>query len=248
MTVHKSRNIKPLIPPVYNVGDYGQDVRIPITSATNGTDTVSVQSIVLDVSTTTIQQILDTTSTPIDDNELAISDANIVGLMNLGDNTAWSKTFSWTPDMNAEVYKVSLAFAAALNVSAWTSGNFNLNLVRVRAVERDTGRLIIPLLTFNQPNITANLVAVGCQILIIMADYDTTFKVKARSAIDITISITSSVGVGTRQEGLLTVFAWNKPQVLKPFSLPIIKLHVHATLDHAAEVFKEDIELLGEWD
>lgn len=243
-------NAKFLSQPVYNVGDYGKDVFIPFVLADDGTTAYAMQTFTIDAAATAIKQVPDingsVNSQPIDDNDNALVGNNTLGIIFPANNTAFSQVFTWTPDMNALVYKVSLQIAVGLNVSSYGAGNFNIGRLNVSAVERASNRQLIPILRFNAgTSIFTNLTAAGTHVMIVMADYTTPFKVYSRSPIDITISLTTVNATTTWQEGILPVFCWNKLNVLKTFSQSGVKFHVHATLDHLDPVYKADPDRLG---
>lgn len=226
--------------PVYDNSTFGQDVFIPINLQTDATTTFIETSITGDAAATVYIHYPDSNAagkvTPIDDNDEVFMAANTFLMVGPANKTAFTRTFSWTPDMNAMVYKVSLQLAVAINASAWTSGTVSLGSVQVSAIERNTLRQLVPTLTF--PDITTGLGATGTNICIIQADFTQKFPVYSTSPIDITITINSSAtGTNTWQSGILPLFPWNKTNVMKTWSASGIKFHVHATLDHGDPIY-----------
>ena len=212
---------------------------MPFLTPQDGTTSFVLQSVTISATATTILGTTESSSavtniTPIEHIDTVMATQDTVGLCNPADDTNFSRTFTWTPDMNATVYKVALILAAAVNVSAYTNGTVTLGRVSVSAVERLTGRNLIPNISVN--NITTGLTATGTAIEIIMADWTQGFAVYSKSPIDITVSIPSTrSGTNTSQTGYLPVFCFNKANVAKQWTQSGIWFHVHASADHADE-------------
>lgn len=233
---------------VYDNSTYGQDVFLPINLQSDATTTFLETSITCDASGTAYVHYPDSNSagkvTPTDDNDMVLAANNTILLVGLANNTAFSRTFSWTPDMNAMVYKTSLQIAVGINCSAFSAGTVSLGSVQIKAVERNTLRVLIDTLTF--PDLTTALTGTGTNIAIIQADWNVKYPVYSTSPIDITLTINSTKSAtATFQSGVFPVFCWSKTNNFKAWSMSGVKFHIHATPDHADPVFDLDADRLS---
>ena len=79
---------------VYNVGDYGVDNFLPFTD-------VGLTETAITFSTATLTRDTEDSNQPMDDFPAVYSDTDSGILLNGGDNTAFSRTYSYNPDMTA---------------------------------------------------------------------------------------------------------------------------------------------------
>lgn len=247
--------IDPKISPVYNVGDFGEDIFLPFELGADGTTAFSATSITISAAATELLQYTEdstdrefaqiptagTNLTPIDETDILIMSNDTVGLVYSANDTAFNRTFTWTPDMNAFIYKTSLILGAACNASAVSGGaTVDIGTIQFGAIERNTGRVLIPMQTV--PQINTQLTATGTSIAILQTDWVQFYEVFAKSPIDITIKVNSSKvaggGAATFQSGFLPIFPYNKLNVMKGWSHSGIGFHVHATPNHADPVFQ----------
>ena len=107
--------------PVYNVGDYGEDVVFPLvlSQASN--------LATLTPSTASFHQTEHDSALPIDALARFVSNSDKCELLHAGNDTNFDKTFLISPDMSFFAYKIALTFGLGLKVSAYTSGNINVN-------------------------------------------------------------------------------------------------------------------------
>lgn len=253
----------PRLKPVYNVSDFGHDIFLPLELAADGTTAFAATSITISAAGTELLQYTEESTdrefaqiptagthlTPIDEQDILIAANDTVGLVNAGNDVAFDRTFTWTPDMNATIYKTGIILGAACNCSAFAGAtSVDIGSIEVAAIERNTGRILIPKITFAQ--ISTQLTAVGTSIAILQAEYLETFKVYSKSPIDITIKINSSKVVGggaaTFQSGFLPIFPYNKLNVMKGWSHSGIGFHIHASMDHADPVFALDKDRIND--
>src|SRR3990167_3637714 len=161
------------IKPVYDVSNYGEDLSIQF-----GIDNLALQSFTMSAAATamfksTATVNLSGTSTtvfPVEDMDLVLSDTDTFGIANEGDDTAFNRIYSFEPDMTAMIYKASIKMAFALNVSAYTSGTFDLTGVRFvisQIVDSDRTEHIDD---FTIDATLAGLTATGTSVFIIVAD------------------------------------------------------------------------------
>lgn len=224
----------PRIQPTYNTSDYGQDIFLPLVN----TD-ASIQTITVDASATEITPSYDGDSIPIDDFPLVLQSNNTIPIFHEGDDTNFSFSFAFTPDMDAWIYKIGILIGAGLNVSAYTNGTVALTSVGISARERQTGRVLIPYFRLGQIN--SDLTAVGSTIGIFSTEYTEFLLVKSKSTIDISIEINATrTGTNTFQCGLIPSFPFFKTNIIKHFATSGIALHIHAPINHADVVFEHD--------
>ena len=221
-----------LIKPVFDVGNYGHDVTVPLSTLT-GTNTQTVVP-----STSTFVQVLEDSRVPTDELSLFISESDKMEMIHQGNDSDYNETFTWLPDMSASLYKMTLNFAVGLNVSAYTSGNFKISKIQMIVkqqkadyVETLVNRIIDP----GMANITS---AVG-QVAIVAFDTQVAKKVFDK-AVTIQIIVTTSSGVGTYQCGLFPIFCYIAPAVPKVWTSSAFIMHLHGALDHAFPVFRNE--------
>ena len=221
-----------LIKPVFDVGNYGHDVTVPLSTLT-GTNTQTVVP-----STSTFVQVLEDSRVPVDELPLFIADTDKMEMVHQGNDSDYNETFTWLPDMSASLYKMTLNFAVGLNVSAYTSGNFKISKIQMIVkqqkadyVETLVNRIIDP----GMANITS---AVG-QVAIVAFDTQVAKKVFDK-AVTIQIIVTTSSGSGTYQCGLFPIFCYISPAVPKVWTTSAFIMHLHGALDHAFPVFRNE--------
>ena len=231
------------IKPVYDVSNYGEDLSIQF-----GIDNLTLQSFTMSASTTAVFKSTETvdlsgsatTVFPVEDMDLIGSDIDVFGIAHEGDDTAFNRIYVFEPDMTAMIYKASVKMAFALNVSALTNGSCDIASVSfiisqvVNGVTEKMDEFVVP------ATLTA-LTATGTQVFIIVADrHYTTFKAIKGQPITVQIIVNETQsGTNTRQVGIMPLFPFQKAAVLKPVTSSVLSLHIHATLDHAFPVFRD---------
>ena len=226
---------------VYNVGDYGYDLFLPFTD-------VGLTETSITFSTATVTRDLDHSNQPMDDFPAVYSDTDTGVLLNEGNNTAFSQTYSYNPDMTAIIYAVHLHFPAAVICSAFTSGTLNVGALHLKITERSTNDRLLYENTFQSG--AANLTGTGTSLHIFQQDVVETILVRKGNPIDILIElVTVTTGTNTRQEGIVNLAPNIKTAVLKRFTPAGIALHLHADLSHADGVYKytkNRVSMLGQ--
>jgi hypothetical protein len=228
----------------HDTSGYGEDLFIPFTCPPNANDAYVLTSVTVNASATEILGLQEDgfnsqAATPTEHQSVVMAINNTIGILSEGDNANFDETFTWTPDMNASVYKVSLILGAGVNVSAYTDGSVILGQISVSAIERQTGRVLIgnPDITIN--NVTTSLGATGTALEIIFADWTQGFRVQSKSPIDIRVIIRSTrAGTNTSQTGFFPIFPLHKLNVMKQWLQSGIVFHIHATADHADEALQ----------
>jgi len=221
--------------PVYGVDNYGTDVFLPIFQQDDNISTINLQS------TTITHQLSGASNFQIDKQDEVISDISTLQYYHAGVDTEFDHTYTWHPDMTAEVYKTRIQIAWVLDVTVRSAGTFDLTEVLVRIVEQPNARVL-----FSQAvDVTmAGLSAVGNAYFIMDATVIDRFKVYSGNAIEFQFTTTVTTGTGDFQTGIMPFFAYNTDAGAQPFTRSGITLHIHATLDHADPIFNEDIDRL----
>ena len=138
--------------PTYNTGDYGHDIPLHLTQ-------VGATEQAITFSTSAITRSLDESGQPLDNLPHVYSDEDDGLLLHKGNNTAYDTTFLFSSDMPAVIYKTSFAICAALNISAYSSGNFNLGSMTLTVTETGSTTRTIYQNTFTST--AANQAATG---------------------------------------------------------------------------------------
>jgi len=215
---------------VYDTASYGMDLFLPFTD-------VGLTETSITFSTATLTRDTEDSNQPMDDFPAVYSDTDTNVLLNEGNDTAFSQTYSYNPDMTAIIYALHLHFPAAVICSAFTSGTLNVGALHLKITERSTNNRLLYENTF-QSN-AANLTGTGTSLHIFQRDVVETILVRKGNPIDILVElVTVKTGTNTRQEGIVNLAPNIKTAVLKRFTPAGIALHLHADLSHADGVYK----------
>ena len=220
-----------LIKPVYDVGFYGHDVTVPLSMLSGSTVT-------LVPSTSTFVQVLDDTKVPIDEIPIVVTDSDEMEMVTAGDDTDFDKTFVWVPDMSANLYKFTANFAVAMNVSAYTSGNFKISSVQLIVTQTKGTYSEVLIDKLIDPGMS-NMTSATSQIALINLDTQTAKKVFDKS-ITIQIKVNTSGGSGTYQCGIVPLYCYFSAHTPKIWTTSAIVMHLHGALDHAFPVFRNE--------
>jgi len=232
-------NVKSLA--VYDVANYGTDLFLPLTD-------VGLTETALTFSGVTMTRDTSDSNQPLDSFPRVYSDTDSGLLLNEGNNTIYNQTYSFSPDMTAVIYKLSLQFCAVLTCSAYTNGGLNIGGLHIKISERSSNDRLLYENTFQSGAVT--LSATGTSMHWFTQDIVETIKVRKGNPIDIQLNlITVVTGTNTRQEGYAPVAPLLKTAVMKQFYESGISLHLHPDLSHADGVFKykkDRVSLLGQ--
>ena len=227
--------------PTYGIDAYGEDLFLPFTN-------VGLTETSITFSTAVLTRDTDHTNQPMDDFPAVYSDTDTNVLLNAGNDTAFSRSYTLVPDMTAVIYAIHLIFPAAVICSAFTSGTLNVGALHLKITERSTNDRLLYENTFQSG--AANLTGTGTSLHIFQKDIVETIRVVKGNPIDIRVElITVKTGTNTRQEGIVPLAPYLKTAVLKRFTPAGIALHLHADLSHADGVFKykkDRVSLLGQ--
>jgi len=225
----------------YGIDAYGEDLFLPFTD-------VGLTETALVFSTAVVTRDLEDSNQPMDDFPAVYSDTDAGLLLNEGNDTAFSQTYSFVPDMTAIIYAIHLVFPAVVTCSAFTSGTLNVGALHIKITERSTNNRLLYENTF-QSN-AANLTGTGTSLHFFQRDIVETIKIEKGNPIDILVElVTVKTGTNTRQEGYCTPAPYLKTAVMKRFTPAGIALHLHADLAHADGVFKykkDRVSMLGQ--
>ena len=220
-----------LIKPVYNVGDYGHDVTVPLSTLSGSSQTVVP-------STSAFVQVLEDSRVPVDEVNLFISESDVMQMIHQGNDSNYDETFTWLPDMASSLYKATLSFAVGLNVSSYSSGNFKISSIQM-VIKQQKADYVETLVNRTIDPGMANISSAVGQVAIITFDTQVAKKVFDKS-VTVQIIVTASGGVGTFQCGIFPVFCYIAPAVPKVWTTSALIMHLHGALDHAYPVFRNE--------
>ena len=220
-----------LIKPVYDIQSYGHDLTLPLSLLSGSTVT-------LVPSTSTFVQVLEDSKVPIDEVPIFVSDSDEMELVHAGNDTDFDKTFSWQPDMSGQLYKYTLNFAVAMNVSAYTSGNFKISSVQfvVKQVKGNYEETLVNRII--DPGMS-NITSAVAQVAIISFDTQVAKKIFDKQ-VTTQIIVNTTAGSGTYQCGLVPLFCYFSAHTPKTWTPSSIVMHIHGSLDHAFPVFRNE--------
>lgn len=157
-----------------------------------------------------------------EDYPLGVVNAQSVPLPNLGADTQWTaRRFGWSPKVDIYLQKLIFNVAFAMNVSAYTSGNFNFSSVSLALFQDVDDKTRKPLVnTKSYATGMSNLAATGTQVLIVNEVFNFSSKrlIKADEILAFESTMVVATGVGTRQEGILPLFSFQKTNTNRWFS------------------------------
>ena len=225
----------------YGIDNYGEDLFLPFTD-------VGLTETALTYSGVAMTRDLENSNQPMDVFPAVFSDTDAGLLLNEGNDTAFSQTYTFLPDMTAIIYAIHLNIPAALTCSAYSSGGLNIGALHIKITERSTDNRLLYENTFQSG--AATLSATGTSLHWFTRDIVETIQVTKGNPIDILVELVTVVtGTNTRQEGYAPVAPYLKTAVMKRFTPAGIALHLHADLSHADGVFKYSkrrVSMLGQ--
>ena len=116
--------------PTANVLDYGEDLALHLT-------TVGMTEQAVTFSSSAITRSLDEGGQPLDAFPHVYADTDDGLLLHEGNDTAFNVDYVFNSDMVASVLKFSVNVCMGLNVSAHTSGNFNIGIRQIQLVQAE---------------------------------------------------------------------------------------------------------------
>jgi len=221
-----------LIKPVYDVSNFGTGVTLPLNCLSGSTTTLTP-------STATFVQVLEDSKVPIDEVDMFITDSDKMALVHAGNDTDYDTTWHWDVDMSNQAYQITMNFAVAMKVSAYTSGNFAIDNVQIiiKQVGGGEGEYVY-VNKIIDPGM-ANMVSATEQVAIINFSTRVSAKV-ADKPLTFQIKVNTSSGVGTYQTGIVPLFCYFGAAVPKTWTTSSVLLHIHADLAHAFPIFRDE--------
>ena len=221
-----------LIKPVYDVSNFGTGVTLPLNCLTGSTTTLTP-------STATFVQVLEDSKVPIDEVDMFITDSDKMALVHAGNDTDYDTTWHWDVDMSNQAYQITMNFAVAMKVSAYTSGNFKIDNVQVIIKQVGGGEgSFVYVNKIIDPGM-ANMVSATEQVAIINFSTRVSAKV-ADKPLTFQIKVNTSSGSGTYQTGIVPLFCYFGAAVPKTWTTSSVLLHIHADLAHAFPIFRDE--------
>jgi len=222
------------IKPTYNVGDFGHDLIIPLVC----TQSSNVQTFT--ASGATFAFTPEDSAQPIDEQDVIISDTDKVQQLHAGNDTAFTKSWLYHPDMTAWLYKISFNIGLGLKCSAYTNGttNFGDITITITQLGDGAGDKIIWSRAYDAE--TTALEATG--ELICNFHTDIVAPVKLTNALPVKIDVTiahAKTGTNTSQIGFLPFYPYVPTAIPKLFTVSAVSFHVHASLDHAFPIWRD---------
>ena len=219
--------------PTANALDYGQDIPLHLTSVG-----FTEQSITF--SSSAITRSLHEGGQPLDAIPHVYSDTDTGLILHEGNDAAFDVDYVFENDMPAVVYKISINVCMGLNVSAYSSGNFNLNDLIVTITQKGSTTKSLYTNTFNSGATTTT--ATGTTLHWFTVDVVEPFQLFPNQPLTINLKLDTTLGSGTSQEGIVSVAPYVKTAVMKSFAESAIIFHVHADLSHADDIFRYSME------
>jgi len=219
--------------PTANVLDYGQDVSLHLT-------TVGMTEQAITFSTAAITRSLDEGGQPLDAFPHVYSDIDDGLLLHEGNDTTFDTDYVFNSDMIAVVYKLSVNVCMGLNVSAYTSGNFNLGDLVVTVTEQGGSKRNIYTNTFQSG--AANLAGTGTSLHWFTVDIVQPFQIFPNQPITVNLKLNTTLATGTSQAGIVSVAPFLNTAVMKSFNESVVSFHVHADVAHADDVFRYNMK------
>jgi len=222
------------IKPTYNVGDFGHDLVIPLVN----TQSSNVQT--LTASTATFEFTAEDSAQPIDEQDVIISDTDKVQQLHAGNDTAYTKSWVYHPDMTAWLYKISFNLGIGLKCSAFTNGTTNIGdvTITITQIGDGAGDKVI----FSRAYDSQTTALTGTGELISNFHADIVAPVKLTNALPVKIDLTighTKTGTNTSQIGFLPFYPYVPTAVPKLFTVSSVAFHVHASLDHAFPIWRD---------
>jgi len=223
------------IKPTYSVSDFGHDLLIPLVT----TQSSNVQT--LTGSTATFEFTPHDSAQPIDEQDVIISDTDKIQQLHAGNDAAYTKSWVFNPDMSCWIYKIAFNMGIGLKCSAFTSGTTNFGDVTITITQLGdgAGNKVI----WSRAYDAETTALTGTGELICNFHADILAPVKLYNALPIKIDLTiahTKTGTNTSQIGFLPFYPYVPTAIPKLFTVSSVAFHVHASLDHAYPIFRDE--------
>ena len=217
--------------PVYDVSAYGEDLQLPL-----GTKKLALQAITW----SDLDELL-VVDADMENYSRLVSDIDSLGIMNEGDGAAFDQTYTWLSDMSAFVYKFNITLCVALEITAYTSGNHSVDNAQVIIKETlSDGTVVREIANMIKDTGMTNTQAVESKAVIMTFEGNDPFKVAQGNKVTIRIILNrTDTNTATSYEGLMPFFYFQSSSLAKTMIESTMQLHIHAALDHAFIVFRD---------
>ncbi len=191
-----------------------------------------------------IKQVLDGVAS-MEDMQTILSDIVVAPLMGMGNDTNYDKTLQWKPDGDIFIYKCILRAAVAVNVSAYTSGNIDLDKVEITLTIHDqngnqVGKPFLEVVA--EPTFTV-LTGTGALIFIIddVRVPQKQVKVIRNNSVRLNIKVTGSkTGTATYQAGILPLFKFHAADGNMLFTESVLRMFTKSAIDNAYPIIRDE--------
>lgn len=147
-------------------------------------------------------------------------------LLHDGDSTDFTRLYQMYTPIDALVDKIVFNVGVAMNVSAYTSGNFRLDRVNVvlrslTAAGKEAFRMEPKFVNFT----TTNMTGIDNQIVVLNRSINGPFPIYAGGILEISFDINAVTGTGTYQKGILDSFPYVPTGGLRTYSSSGFKIY-----------------------
>ena len=161
-------------------------------------------------------------------------------LLHEGNSNTFDVNYVFNSDMPAVVYKTSINVCMGINVSAYTSGNFNLGNLTVNITEQGGSKRTLYTNVFDSG--APNLASTGTHLHWFTVDVVEPFQIFPNQPITVNLRLDTDLATGTSQAGIVSIAPYLKTAKLKSFTESCVSFHVHADLAHADDVFRFNMD------
>ena len=162
-------------------------------------------------------------------------------MLNEGDGVRFDRTYEWLSDQSTWIYRLAINICAALDVTAFTSGNHSVDSVRFVVTEvRSDGSLVHEIEDKTIDTGMTDTVAIETKAAIINFETNKPFKIEQGNILRVQIVFNSTdTDVATTFEGIMPYYYAQEGSIAKTLIESAIILHLHSALDHAFIVLRD---------
>lgn len=198
-----------------------------------GTDTLALESITWSGLNELVQVSPANADSFMGDYSRLVSDIDTLGIANEGDGVQFRRIYELVIDVAAIIYKFSINMAVALAVTAFTSGNHNIDSVQFILTERRIDGSVIGTIASAviDTGMTVITSAVN-QAAIIHFEENTPFLISERTIIRLEIIFNrTDTDVATTFEGIMPLFYFQEGSVAKLLAESAFTIYFTPLLD-----------------
>lgn len=170
------------------------------------TDTLTLQDITVSSSSIarTTRTIDGAVHASCEDYEAVLSNTNTLPILHEGNDTQFSREYFFTAPCNFRLTKVNIHIGFGLNVSAYTSGDPNLDSVDIKLHRFSDVRREIASARYSSG--LSALSATGSQIFLVDDSFFITENFDTGDYLSVEIVTNATAGMTTRQEGVMPMY------------------------------------------